>query len=168
MGAVITGGAIIQIKLFPNGAGLCTTQGGSEFLIKFMGYSGAILWGAGIYLMASSHRQAAKILSAAIMFMLVISLIFWVRDLLTPIIVVLLLALFYWQWRAQHSYAKEVMQITGLLVLLNALLSPLHLLDGRHIGDGAALSQITFIPEFFWVIIWSTLAGIVLWLLRKK
>ena len=35
--ALVTGGEIIRIQLFTNGAGLCTTRGGSAFFISFFG-----------------------------------------------------------------------------------------------------------------------------------
>ncbi|MFQ5534642.1 MAG: M50 family metallopeptidase, partial [Sphingomonadales bacterium] len=47
--AIATGGSIVKINLYPNGAGLCTSIGGSPFLIAFAGYFGAVLWGVLIY-----------------------------------------------------------------------------------------------------------------------
>jgi hypothetical protein len=60
------------------------------------------------------------------------------------------------------------MQLFGLLILLNSLSSPSYLLDGRSIGDGAALASITFIPEIVWVFIWFLLALVALFSLYKN
>lgn len=160
--AIISGGSIIKIELFTNGAGLCTTMGGNRFLISFMGYAGAILWGLAIYKVAFIHKKSVKIITLALMIILGITIILWVRDLLTLVIVSLLIALFYFKWKLSNKYIAVLLQLTGMLVLLNAVLSPLHLLDGRHIGDGAALASITGIPEIFWVIVWSGLGAFTL------
>ncbi len=47
LAAILTGGKVLRIQLFANGAGLCTTQGGISFVISFAGYAGATLWGWG-------------------------------------------------------------------------------------------------------------------------
>jgi hypothetical protein len=76
--------------------------------------------------------------------------------------------LFYLKIKLNNQYVAILLQLTGILVLLNAILSPLHLLDGRHLGDGAALASLTGIPEIFWVIIWSVLGVSVLYKLGKS
>jgi hypothetical protein len=35
--------------------------------------------------------------------------------------------------------------------------SPWYLVDGRDFGDGAALTQLTGIPEFLWVVVWFSI-----------
>ena len=56
---------------------------------------------------------------------------------------------------------------SDLLILLNSLSSPSYLLDGRNLGDGAALASITYIPEFVWVLIWFSIALLALYSLYK-
>jgi len=169
LSALLSGGSIIKIELFPNGAGLCTTRGGSVLLISFMGYAGAILWGSLIYSIASINRKVAKNFSALIMLLIITSLIFWVRDVLTFIIVSIVLGLFFIQFKLPNSaHLQKILKLTGMMVLLNSLLSPLYLLDGRSLGDGARLANITFIPELIWVIIWSISAVYALIILSKK
>lgn len=158
LAALITGGSIIQIQLFPNGAGLCTTRGGMSFLISFMGYAGAALWGMGIYFVASMHQRIAQILSGIIAVLLITTLVFWARDVLTFIIITILLAVVLLKFKySKLSYLQISLQVTGALILLNSVKSPWYLVDGRSLGDGAALSQLTGIPEFLWVVIWFSI-----------
>lgn len=153
--ALLTGGSIVKIQLFPNGAGLCTTRGGSAFFISLMGYGGAILWGSLIFSLASMHRKVAHVFSILLAGLLVCSMLLWVRDLLTLIIVLVLLAMVLAQLRfSSQKYLQKLLQVTGLLVLINSLLSPLYLLDGQALGDGASLAALTFIPEIVWVALW--------------
>jgi len=166
--AIVTGGHIVRIQLFANGAGLCTTQGGISFVISFAGYAGATLWGWGIYKVASSHQRVAQIFSILILALLISSIIFWGRDPLTWFILVVLAVIFLLTIKLQKiNYLQRLMQLFGLLILLNSLSSPSYLLDGRHLGDGAALASMTFIPEIIWVVIWFSIALLALYSLYK-
>lgn len=167
--AIITGGNVLRIQLFANGAGLCTTQGGIGFIISFAGYAGATFWGWGIYKLASANQRSAQVFSMLVFLLIVSSIIFWGRDLLTWLILAVLATLFLVTIKLKKlHYLQIVMQLFGLLILLNSLFSPSYLLDGRHLGDGAALASITFIPEFVWVFIWFSLALVALYSLYKN
>ena len=166
--AILTGGRILQIQLFASGAGLCTTQGGISFFISFAGYAGASLWGWGIYKLASMHQKFAQVFSVVILILLISSIVFWGRDLLTWFILGVLALLFLLTFKLHKThYLQRLMQLFGLLILLNSLSSPSYLLDGRHLGDGAALASRTLIPEFVWVFIWFAIALFSLYSLYK-
>jgi len=166
--ALVTGGNIVRIQLFANGAGLCTTQGGMAFVISFFGYAGATFWGWAIYQVASAHQRAAQVFSGIMLLLLASSLIFWVKDLLTIIILLVLAMMFVLTIKTGRlKILQLLMQFFGLSILLNSLFSPTYLLDGRDLGDGAALAAITFMPEFIWVIIWFVLALAALYSLAK-
>lgn len=168
LAALITGGKVVSIQLFLNGAGLCTTQGGSRFFISFMGYAGASLWGGAIYALAHSQRKTTRALSLFMLCTLFFSTIFWVRDFLTLFIVSSLFILFYVKWKYPKPVFTWLLQLTALIVLLNSVLSPLYLIDGRALGDGAALANLTLIPEIVWVIIWSVFGIFISFLLSKR
>lgn len=167
--ALLTGGNVVRIQLFANGAGLCTTQGGVNFIITFAGYAGATLWGWGIYKLSSTHQKTAQGFSMFLFFLLVCSIVLWGRDVLTWFILGVLAALFLFTIKLQKiHYLQRLMQLFGLLILLNSLASPSYLLDGRHLGDGAALATMTFIPEIIWVFIWFSIAVLALFSLYKS
>jgi hypothetical protein len=171
LAAVATGGNIAKIELFPNGAGLCTTQGGSRFFISFMGYAGAAIWGTLIYLVASTHQRVAQLITALIATMLCLTLIFWVADLLTFFIIVTLLLITLAKFKfSKVAYLQISLQVTGALVLMNSIKSPWYLIDGRNFGDGAALANLTGLPEILWVFIWFMIgiSGIILLIKNQK
>ena len=166
--ALLTGGNVLRIQLFANGAGLCTTQGGIAFVISFSGYAGATLWGWGIYKLASAHQRAAQTFSGLLFVLLVCSIILWGRDLLTWFILAVLAVLFLLSIKlSKLHYLQKLMQLLGLLILLNSLSSPSYLLDGRHLGDGAALATMTYIPEIIWIAVWFAIALAALYSLYK-
>lgn len=169
MAALFTGGNIIRIQLFANGAGLCTTQGGVNFLITLLGYAGATFWGWGIYKLASTSKRVAQLFSAAILLLLLSSIVLWSRDVLTIIILGSLVAMFALTIKLRQLYYLQMaMQFIGLSILVNSLFSPFHLLDGRHIGDGATLASMTFIPEIIWVVLWCAIALVAIYSLAPK
>lgn len=166
--ALLTGGSIVRIQLFANGAGLCTTLGGSNFFISFAGYAGATLWGWGIFKLSSAHQRGAQVFSMVIFALLLISIVFWGRDLLTWFILAVLAGIFLLTIKLQKiHYLQRLMQLFGLLILLNSLSSPSYLLDGRHLGDGAALASMTYISEIIWIAIWFSLALLALYSLYR-
>jgi hypothetical protein len=167
--ALFSGGKIVSIQLFTNGAGLCTTRGGSAFLVSFFGYAGAVLWGSIIYLSARYHQRLAQLFTIVIVILLSATLLLWARDFLTFFICAVLIALFLLSLKAKNTKQIQwALQLTGMTVLLNSLHSPLYLLDGRAVGDGATLAQLTMIPEVIWVFIWSIMGVIALFLLARK
>lgn len=169
LAALLTGGNIVKIELFTNGAGLCTTRGGIAFVISFFGYAGATLWGWGIYRLASAHQKVAQAFSYFILLVLVSSVIFWVRDLLTAFILAVLIVMFLLTLKLRKLvYLQLILQFIGVIILLNSLFSPTYLLDGRSLGDGAALAGMTFIPEIIWVVIWCVLALLACFSLAKR
>jgi len=56
--AILTGGQFIRFEVFPNGAGLAYTAGGSRFLVPQMGYLGAALFGA--ILLTATNRVSTE------------------------------------------------------------------------------------------------------------
>ena len=169
LAAILTGGSIVSIQLFSNGAGLCTTLGGSPFVIAFSGYAGAVLWGVLLYKIADFKSSLSRYLSFAILALLMVSCVLWVRDILTFIICLLLIALFALSVKISYfNLLASVIKLFALMVLLNSLQSPLYLLDGRGIGDGSALANITFIPEIVWILIWLVISGYSLYRLARS
>lgn len=154
--AICTGGTVTKIHLHLNGSGLCTTQGGNSFLVAFAGYSGAVLWGMVIYSMVDwmNHRYANLIAMLLALCMGMVALL-WGGDVLTWIILVVLMVFFISIVKLRETrFIKCALKLIGMFVLLDAIKSPLHLIDGRHYGDGARLADITALPELLWVILW--------------
>ncbi|MCK5830048.1 MAG: M50 family metallopeptidase [Methylococcales bacterium] len=173
LSAILTGGQIQQINLNFNGSGLCTTLGGIHFIVALSGYAGSALWGMVIYLCASTlSPTSSKIMSAIMVTMLVITVILWARNLSTLIILAALLMVYSFPlYRSLWFSISSLIQLMGIYVLLESIRSPLYLLDGRDLGDGAALAQLSLIPEIIWIGLWifiSTNCLIFLWTSSKN
>lgn len=154
--ALLTGGSVVKINLYLNGAGLCTTRGGIGFIISFAGYMGAVIWGGCIYIMAEKlNKRHTDEMALVLSGIILLSGIFWARDIMTIIIMIVMICLLLSVIKLQNnSFIKLAIKFIGVYVLLDAVKAPLNLVDGRHRGDGAALADMTGIPEVVWVSIW--------------
>ncbi len=165
--AILTGGEIIRIELHLRGSGLCYTRGGWPFLVLLSGYSGAVLWGGGIYLAARGISwRSASLLLAILVGILTVSTLLWVRDLVTLGIIIVFLLILTFQWRFRSTPVLQwLLKFSGLYVVLDAVRSPLALLDVKHVGDGAKLATQTGVPEIIWVGLWFSFGLSGLWYL---
>jgi len=170
LAALLTGGSIHNITLNFNGAGLCTTRGGSAFIIAFSGYAGSALWGLLIYSVAATvSKSSAKLMVGIMVAMLAATLLLWARDVSTiSILLVLLLMYALPLYKSLWFSVTSFIQLVGVFVLLDAIRSPLYLLDGRDLGDGASLASQTWLPEIFWVVLWFVIAVNCLMVLWKN
>jgi len=154
--ALLTGGSVLKINLYLNGAGLCTTKGGMGFIISFAGYMGAVIWGGCIYLMAEKlNKRHTDEMALVLSGIILLSGVFWARDIMTIVIMIVMICLLLSVIKLQNNdFIKVAIKFIGVYVLLDAVKAPLNLVDGMHKGDGAALADMTGIPEVVWVSIW--------------
>jgi phosphoglycerol transferase MdoB-like AlkP superfamily enzyme len=167
--ALATGGSIHRIELNVNGSGVCTTSGGSQFLILFSGYAGSSLWGTLIYLSAAVRKnRLTRSLALIFIAVNVLVLVLWSKDVTTMLILAVMSSLFLLSFSVRNTIFRHyVIYFIAIYVVLNSIRSPLDLFDGRAIGDGAALSNITMLPELFWIAIWYSIAILCLFFMYK-
>ena len=158
--ALLSGGSIKSITLNYDGSGHCVSQGGVRFVTAFSGYMGSALWGLMIYLSAINSRPGqSRILMSMLIALLTATLILWAEGLSTYLILGVLITAFAFSIRLSAVRAlKYLLQFIGVFVILDAIRSPLALLDGQKKGDGAILSELTYLPEVIWVAVWFVLA----------
>ena len=96
----------------------------------------------------------------------------WARNSITIIILAIISVSLYLSFRyVMGTIFPRFMEFVGIYVMVNAFRSPLNLIDGRYYGDGAALADLTYLPELFWVgVWWLCAAGLLylIWYLHNK
>jgi hypothetical protein len=158
LAALATSGRIHSIAIAFDTSGVCYTSGGITPLVLFSGYAGSAFWGALIYLSVSAKHARGIALSLASL--VIIVGVLWVRDWITPWILLSIVMLFLLAYRyGNRIWTHRFVAFVGLYVLIESLRSPFHLLDGRHIGDGSQLADLTYLPELFWIILWAAIAS---------
>lgn len=161
LACLLTLGKVNGIRLNFDGSGLCTTQGGSRIVILLMGYAGASLWGGALYMAGWALGDSGSAVWLQVeLALLAVTVVLWVRDIKTLLILTVVGgvyagALLYAEQRVLHI----LLQYMGIYVMMNAIRAPLYLIDGQHVGDGAALADIfKIIPEIVWIFLWFALA----------
>jgi hypothetical protein len=162
--AILTGGTIVSITIDFDGSGLCVYSGGTKALVSFAGYAGSGIWGLLIYTSVGYLGKSKRnYITLSLMFLVLTVLILWGRDV-SSIIIMLILAAMYLAILLKNELInlRLFMQFIGIFVMLDAIRSPLYLLDGKNAGDGAKLSQLTWLPEFIWILIWVATSALCL------
>lgn len=167
--AILTGGSIHRIQINWDGSGHCSTKGGFMILVLLAGYLGATFWGlfiflGGWFLNAEGNATFLHLLLG----LLGMVTLFWVRHPITLIIVIIMGFTFYLPTLLSNfDYLHYIVEFIGIHTMVNALHAPLHLIDGKHEGDGAMLADRLLLPEGVWIVLWiaiSLLALAWLWL----
>lgn len=162
---IVTGGWVKRITLRFDGSGVCTSSGGWRVPILLAGYSGAALWGGVLYLAGWTLSDSGGTfwLKCELAVMAVV-FILWVRNLSTLIVLGMIAGVYAAAVAIEDkNFIPYILQFMGLYVLLNAIRAPLALIDGEHVGDGAALADIfKVLPEGFWILLWFVFALAVL------
>lgn len=168
LATLLTGGVVSHIQLFPNGAGLCFSQGGWPVIIGFAGYFGAALWGLLIFNLAT-WRKGIRLSFAFLGLAVLLTMLLWGRDLLTLGILSLLALLFLLPLKLSHSPILTLsLRVMALMVMLNALASPTVLFGLTGQGDAVMLAQQTWVPAVFWVTLWLLTSLLMLWLCWRR
>lgn len=164
LACIFTFGRIHRIQLMWNGAGVCSTYGGWRIPILLAGYAGAVTWGAVIYLAGWNLSTSDDVfLLHFLMGILGVTTLFWVRSL-TTLIIMAIMALVFWvpTLLSNTNIPAYAIEFYGIYVVQSAISAPLALIDGKHVGDGADLADITLIlPEGIWIALWFVYALIV-------
>lgn len=165
LACLLTFGRIVRIELNWDGSGVCYTRGGWRLPVLLAGYSGAVCWGAFMYYAGwvMNHTQNTQLLFFLCATCLV-SMVLWGRDLLTWLLLGFMAAVFYGHTLlGAGALLGHMVCLMGVYVMVSAVRAPLNLIDGLHVGDGAALQDITLIPEIVWVLLWFFFALAVLY-----
>lgn len=168
LASLLTGGSVSHIQLFPNGAGLCFTQGGWPIAIGFSGYFGAALWGYLIFILATwpkGIRVSFAFLGSAV----VLTTLLWGRDLLTISILACLAVLFLLPLKLNNNrFMDSGLRVMALMIMLNALASPTVLLGLSGEGDASMLASQTWIPAWIWVFVWLVISALMIFLCWRR
>ncbi|HEX8683100.1 MAG TPA: M50 family metallopeptidase [Ardenticatenaceae bacterium] len=172
LAAVLTGGEVEQLRLLSDEGGLALTRGGNRFLILSAGYLGSALWGAALLRLAWAGPSMRRFALRAMGVALALVTVLYVRDLTTLAYVALAtLAVFAIGLLGGARLQMAVLWLVGTFsclyavidigtdILLAGPLAGIPLIGGpARLNDAEMLADVTFIPAFFWGLLWSGVA----------
>jgi len=166
--ALITGGQVVEFSLAIDGSGHVLSRGGSSFLIAISGYLGVSIWAALLF-QAGTRNTLARITIGVLIALFSVVLFLWVNNIMTALILAAVIGLLVLILvKTNAKLMTHLSRFIAILVLFNAIKSPLYLIDGRSVGDGAMLANITFLPEIVWVVLWCVTGLSVLYYLYQS
>ena len=91
---------------------------------------------------------------------------FWIRNIVTLAIVIIMGAIFYLPTLLENfEHLHYIVEFIGVHTMVNSLHAPFHLIDGKHEGDGAMLADRLLLPEGVWIALWVIIAiAALMWL----
>lgn len=148
--AILLQGSVVHLHLALDTSGevLSRTAGMSGILVGLAGYSLAPWIGLALYRIATgSYTRAASYLMTL---GLVLSIVFWVRDFQTLIVMAIIVAL-----AASSALLKSptFLAILGLAIFVRALSDIPPLFVTAQLTDAALLASRTYIPSIVWATI---------------
>jgi hypothetical protein len=166
--ALLTGGQVVSIQIFPDEGGVTLTRGGWPFVILSAGYLGSLLAG-GVLLYLSSHRRWGQGLMVALAMLIAVSTLLFFRNFFAVAYGLLAAAaMFFSAYRLPNTLNFYVAQFIAVASCLYAVLDiRSDLFAGAHVesgvvNDAVALSQLTGIPSIIWAVLWMIISLVVL------
>jgi hypothetical protein len=166
--ALLTGGQVVSIQIFPDEGGLTTTRGGWPFVILSAGYLGSLLAG-GVLLYLSSHRRRGRALMIVLAGLIALSTLLFFRNFFGVVYGLLAAAaMFFSAYRlpgAVNFYILRFIAIASCLYALLDIRSDLFTFAPAGSGlvnDAVALSRLTGIPSLIWAGSWLIISLVML------
>jgi hypothetical protein len=168
--ALLTGGQVVSIQIFPEEGGVTLTRGGWPFVILSAGYLGSLLAGS-VLLYLSSRRRGGRGLMMVLAVLIAASTLLFVRNVFGVIYGLLAAAaLWFSAYRLPtrvNPYIVRFIAVTSCLYALLDIRSDLFTFataSGTVVNDAVALSRLTGIPALIWGIVWLIIS---LWVLAS-
>jgi hypothetical protein len=138
------------------------------FVVTFMGYFGAVAWGALIYLAASRSRSVSNRWALLLAVVLCGSAVLWMRDWTSWFVAIILAVSFVMIWWFTVSrIARWCLQLIGLYLIATAIASAWLLFGLSGHNDATSLAAQTWVPAFIWIGIWILSGVYALWMIWR-
>lgn len=166
--ALVTGGQVVGIQIFPEEGGMTFTRGGWPFVILSAGYLGSLLAGS-VLLYLSSRRRGGRGLMIALAVLIAASTLLFVRNFFGVIYGLLAAAaLWFSAYRLPTRVNLYIVRFIAVACCLYALLDirsdlfSFAPVSGAVVNDAIALNRLTGIPALIWSVLWLVVS---LWVL---
>lgn len=154
VGAILSGGSVEYIRIYPDSGGLTVTRGGSQALIILGGYLGSVIFGNCLVFIGAAKPKWTRAALGIIITILALAGIVWFNSLFT-FIVLSGFALCLYLIGFKTRYGRESLIVLGVISLLYILQDTAH---GPAFDLQAFEREIGLFPAGIWMVLWLCLA----------
>jgi len=150
IGALLTGGSVLEINIHPNGSGYCKTTGGNSPIILMGGYIGSAIFGNLLFLIGARSKALSKPLLGLLASAMIFTAFYWYNSTFTTGFLVLFsLVLFLIIFKT--TWSREILMFLGLTCII-------YIIQDFNVGPTSDLNryakEMVFLPAFAWMYIW--------------
>jgi len=153
LGAIITGGSVLEINIDSSGAGFTRTRGGNLPIILIGGYLGSALFGNLLFLIGAKSPRLSPFILGILGSSMIFTSIYWYNSMFTSgFLVVFSLALFL--IIAKTSWSREILMFLGLASII-------YIIQDFNVGPTSDLNkyaeEMVILPMKAWMYIWLSI-----------
>ncbi len=156
LAALVTGGSIEHIEISLDQGGVCTTRGGSSFLILNAGYLGSLAWGIAFLVVAARTRHDRLVVGLVGTMLILVTLVY-MRSLVGFVYGILAgVVLLGVATMLPNKVSDLLLTVLGTVSCLYAVWDIGSDVIFRHIpgSDAHRLAELTGIPSMVWGLVW--------------
>jgi hypothetical protein len=160
LAAVVTGGGIDRIEISFEQGGVCTTRGGSRFIILNAGYLGSLFWGCAL-LVAGARTRHDRLWVGLLGTILFAVTLLYVRSVFGFVYGLAAgAALIGIAWLLPNVVSDILLAVLGMVSCLYAIWDIGSDILFRSVpgSDAHQLAELTGIPSVVWGVLWIVLA----------
>ena len=154
IGAVITGGSVLNLQVNPDGSGFTRTAGGSRSIVLMGGYLGSAIFGNFLFFVGARMERFAEWVIYLVSASMIFSGLFWFNSIYTTgLLCVFGVGLFI--IAAKTDWDATILMFLGLASIL-------YIIQDFNVGPTSDLEKyaelMIFIPANVWMYIWLVVA----------
>ena len=154
LGAIITGGEVLNLQVSQDGSGFTRTAGGSRAIVLMGGYLGSAILGNLLFFVGAKMEKFAEWVLYLVSAMMIFSGFFWFNSIYTTGLLSAF-AVFLFVIAAKTNWDSEILMFLGLASIL-------YIIEDFNVGPRSDLEKyaelLVFIPANVWMYIWLVVA----------
>lgn len=156
LSALLTGGAVHNLQINPDGSGVTTTSGGSRSIILIGGYLGSCIFGNLLFYLGSKSQFIANRILVLLSVSMILSSIIWFSTIESTVIQIIF---------AASLFVASRFGFGSIVVMFLGIATALYVIQDFDVGPSSDLNayekEVGLFSSNIWKYIWLSLALLV-------
>lgn len=157
-GALLTGGSVENVQIYPDGSGFTRTAGGSRAIILMGGYLGSAILGNLLLFIGARAKSFVHVFSFLLAGAMLVTGIFWFNSMFTSLSLIIFAGVIV-AITLKTKYARDILLFLGLTSIL-------YIIQDFNVGPSSDLKHYSDVMGVFspqvWMYVWLFIAIILL------